>query len=113
MYQELHTGSVFNIAVYGPYGATDVAYQARPETTITGVTWHISDHLAEALKTASDANYADGEQTALKIVRETLATKARNLVELLDDAERNHGGLYSGKTLRAIGELRLELARWK
>jgi hypothetical protein len=41
-----------------------------------------------------------------------LVKKARALVEMLDDAEVNHGGLYSGKTMRAVGELRLELAKW-
>lgn len=48
----------------------------------------------------------------LRVASKTLVAKARNLVELLDDAEVNHGGLYSGKTMRAIGELRLELQRW-
>lgn len=42
-----------------------------------------------------------------------LAAKAKNLVALLDDAEVNHGGLWSGKTMRARDELRQELARWR
>jgi hypothetical protein len=42
-----------------------------------------------------------------------LADKAKNLVALLDDAEVNHGSLIGTKTLRAVGELRLELAKWK
>jgi hypothetical protein len=42
-----------------------------------------------------------------------LYTKARALVTLLDDAEVNHGGLWSGKTMRARDDLRLELARWR
>jgi hypothetical protein len=43
----------------------------------------------------------------------TLVAKAKALVDMLDDAERNHGGLYAGKTMTAANELRLELARWK
>lgn len=42
-----------------------------------------------------------------------LVGKARVLVELLDDAERNHGALIGSKTLTAANELRLELSRWK
>lgn len=41
-----------------------------------------------------------------------LVAKAKALVALLDDAERNHGALIGVKTLRAVGELRLELSRW-
>lgn len=44
---------------------------------------------------------------------ERLAKKSSALVDLLDDAERNHGSLVGTKTLRARDELRLELARWK
>lgn len=47
-----------------------------------------------------------------KDVIEALVTKAAALVTLLDDAEVNHGGLWSGKTMRARDELRQELARW-
>jgi hypothetical protein len=42
-----------------------------------------------------------------------LLKTAQNLVELLDDAEVNHGGLYSPATLRGRNNLRLELSRWK
>lgn len=42
-----------------------------------------------------------------------LAEKAATLVALFDDAEVNHGSLIGPKTLRAVGELRLELSRWK
>lgn len=41
-----------------------------------------------------------------------LAAKAHKLVEMLDDAEVNHGGLWSGKTMRARDELRQELSKW-
>jgi len=41
-----------------------------------------------------------------------LLAKARKLVELMDDAETNHGGLIGGVTLRAKNELRLELSKW-
>jgi hypothetical protein len=41
-----------------------------------------------------------------------LVEKARALVDMLDDAERNHGGLYAAKTMRAANELRLELTKW-
>ena len=47
-----------------------------------------------------------------KDVIEALVAKSKNLVALLDDAEVNHGGLWSGKTMRARDELRQELARW-
>lgn len=43
----------------------------------------------------------------------SLLAKARHMVELMDDAERNHGGLIGGVTLRAKNELRLELSKWK
>lgn len=42
-----------------------------------------------------------------------LRDKASKLVELMDDAEKNHGALIGGQTLRAVGELRLELAKWR
>lgn len=42
-----------------------------------------------------------------------LRTKAKALVDLLDDAERNHGGLVGGKTFTAANELRLELSKWR
>jgi len=45
-------------------------------------------------------------------VTKDLVAKSKNLVALLDDAEVNHGGLWSGKTMRARDELRQELARW-
>jgi len=41
-----------------------------------------------------------------------LVAKARKLIELLDDAEVNHGGLWSGKTMRARDDLRMELSKW-
>ena len=44
---------------------------------------------------------------------EQLRDKAQTLVDLMLDAEINHGGLIGTKTLRARDELRLELARWK
>lgn len=42
-----------------------------------------------------------------------LAAKSKNLVALLDDAERNQGGLVSVGILRSANELRLELAKWR
>lgn len=42
-----------------------------------------------------------------------LYAKTRKLIELLDDAEVNHGGLWSGRTMRARDELRHELSRWE
>lgn len=49
----------------------------------------------------------------LRAATAALAAKARQLVELMDDAERNHGSLIGGKTLTAVNELRLELSRWQ
>lgn len=42
-----------------------------------------------------------------------LEQKAKALVDLMDDAERNHGSLVGAKTLRGVNELRLELSKWK
>lgn len=42
-----------------------------------------------------------------------LYEKAQALVELMEDAERNHGSLVGTKTLRGVNELRLELSKWK
>lgn len=55
---------------------------------------------------AVDRRYAGAETRALIL-------KARALVDLLDDAERNHGALIGSKTLRAVNELRLELNAFK
>lgn len=43
---------------------------------------------------------------------EALVAKAKRLVDMLDDAEVNHGSLVGGVTLRARDELRLELSKW-
>lgn len=56
-------------------------------------------------------NVAGAEDLVLGI--RTLVAKARQLVELMDDAERNHGSLIGGKTLTAVNELRLELSKWQ
>lgn len=42
-----------------------------------------------------------------------LIAKAQTLVDLMNDVERNHGGLTRPYTLRARDELALELAKWK
>ncbi len=42
-----------------------------------------------------------------------VAARADKLVDLMDDAESNHGGLIGGVTLRAKNELRLALSKWK
>ena len=52
------------------------------------------------------------ERARLQIAADRLVKKAANLVALLDDAEVNHGGLWSGRTMRARDELRQELSRW-
>ena len=52
------------------------------------------------------------ERARLQITADKLVKKAANLVALLDDAEVNHGGLWSGRTMRARDELRQELSRW-
>lgn len=48
-----------------------------------------------------------------KDIIEALVTKAKNLVALLDEEEKYHGGLVRVETLKAKNELRLELSRWK
>lgn len=70
----------------------------------------LTDKLEELNAVLQQAN------TEIQVVAEqvkVLVTKAKALVDMLDDAERNHGGLYAGKTMRAANELRLELQRWK
>jgi hypothetical protein len=42
-----------------------------------------------------------------------LGEAAKTLVDLLEDAETNHGGLIGTKTLTAKNVLRMELSRWK
>lgn len=44
---------------------------------------------------------------------DVLAKKAKVIVDLLDDVERNQGGLLSVQALRGRDELRLELSKWK
>lgn len=44
---------------------------------------------------------------------DALLDRARNLAELISQAELQHGGLIGVDTLKAANELRLELARWK
>lgn len=51
--------------------------------------------------------------TVHKDVMARLLAKATTLVDLLWDAEINHGSLVGTKTLRARDELKLELAQWK
>lgn len=41
-----------------------------------------------------------------------LVAKARRLIELLDDMEKNHGGLVGTATYRGRDELRMELSKW-
>lgn len=48
-----------------------------------------------------------------KDVLARLLGKTRKLVELMDEAETQHGGLIGGVTLRAKNELRLELSKWR
>lgn len=41
-----------------------------------------------------------------------LVAKARKLIELLDDMEKNHGGLVGTATYRGRDDLRQELSKW-
>lgn len=56
---------------------------------------------------------AKTELLAFRDESRALVEKATNLVKLMDDAEVNHGGLWSGKTMKARDELRLELSKWQ
>ena len=70
----------------------------------------LDDKLAELTTTLQNAmSYME----IAKADTEVLVQKAKALVDMLDDAERNHGALIGTKTLKAANELRLELARWK
>lgn len=42
-----------------------------------------------------------------------LVTKAKALVEMLDEREKYHGSLIGQETLSLVNELRLELAKWR
>lgn len=68
---------------------------------------HIDGHSYVSTETMLEmASLKDQKVAALR-------DKACELVDLMLDAEINHGGLIGTKTLRARDELRLELARWK
>lgn len=58
------------------------------------------------------AGWETGYEACMERTRKLVAC-AQRLVELLDDAEVNHGGLYSTVTLRGRNDLRLELSKWK
>lgn len=49
------------------------------------------------------------EPDPLRAAQVDLLDKANRLVEMLDDAERNHGALIGTRTLRAANELRLAI----
>jgi hypothetical protein len=53
-----------------------------------------------------------GKVDIRKVDLDRLLKIANHLVYLLDDAEVNHGGLYSTVTLRGRNDLRLELNKW-
>lgn len=55
----------------------------------------------------------DQESESVLAMVYSLYEKANVLVELMEDAERNHGSLVGTKTLRGVNELRLELSKWK
>lgn len=91
-----------------PYVFEDKLYWVESDPTA----WRVSPH------SAFEMRYADGslvDNAAEKFVTgvNALKAKAQKLVDMLDDAEINHGGLISVETLTAKNELRLELARWK
>lgn len=73
--------------------------------------WSIKETVGQLTVTADDANAEAAEAMVLSV--RMLVDKATRLVDMLDDAERNHGGLYAGKTMTAANELRLELGKWK
>ena len=66
-----------------------------------------------------DVNPESLEEIEMPFVRlhkyaiEALVAKSKNLVALLDDAERHQGGVVSVDILRSANELRLELAKWR
>jgi hypothetical protein len=72
--------------------------------------WSIKEPVGRFTVTADEANAESARDFAISV--RALIDKAKALVDMLDDAERNHGGLYAGKTMTASNELRLELAKW-
>lgn len=73
--------------------------------------WSVSAHVGKFTITSQDGNDQAAVELAEGINR--LTARATTLVDLLWDAEINHGSLVGTKTLRARDELKLELARWK
>lgn len=59
-----------------------------------------------------ERDYNQGWSDACAHANELVA-KAKALVDVIDDAERNQGGLLSVQALRGRDELRLELSKWK
>lgn len=70
----------------------------------------MTDRAALALQI--DAAHAIGSRD-MRVKAQPLVNKALKLVDLLDDAERNHGSLVGTVTMRARDELRIELLKWK
>lgn len=99
-------------------GAKEALAIARGEQPAARI--HVEGHayVSQALVDEKLASVEDKLVRAIDALKNVesgtgnLVAKARNLVVLLDDAEVNHGGLLGQKTMRAIGELRLELQRW-
>jgi len=87
---------------------------------LAGIDWQEENHLWDEMGMSVGPHHlrvlqASGASNILgahKMITD-LTEKASNLVALLDDAEVNHGGLWSGKTMRARDDLRQELARWR
>jgi hypothetical protein len=89
-------------------------YTEGQKRALTALEYHVIDDGPTGIGFyGSDAKMILDIMTALEQRPKDLLAKARALVELLDDAEVNHGGLIGGVTLRAKNELRLELSRWK
>jgi hypothetical protein len=58
-------------------------------------------------------DHAQWQKAAQVKTAGTLVAKANKLVQLMDEAETQHGGLVGSVTLRAKNELRLELSKWR
>lgn len=83
------------------------------EISRTQIVARMQVQLVEALGVSTIVTATAQDLLDLQLRASLLLEKSRSVIELLDDAERNQGGLIGRKTLTAVNALRLELSKWK
>lgn len=86
----------------------DKLYWVEPDP----MAWRESPHTSFEFR-RTDGSLIDNAAEQFVTSTNDLIARARNLVDLLDDAERNHGSLVGVVTMRARDELRIELLKWQ